>query len=189
MLVSEKEKLCAEIAALAEQHGRDRSALIPILQDLQDREGWISDFAMQEIARLLDIHPVEVYSVISFYAFLNAEKKGHFIFRLCRTISCDMAGKDRIARQLENELGIKFGETTEDGHFSLEYTNCMGWCDQGPALMVNDQVFTKVTAQKVHDIVEACRRVWALYPTLGDAKTIELPGAMRIGGCNDGGEA
>jgi [NiFe] hydrogenase diaphorase moiety large subunit len=69
-----------------------------------------------------------------------------------------MAGKDRIAQQLRNDLGIDFGQTTPDGQFSLEWTSCMGMCDQGPALLVNDQVFTRVTSDMVHDIVEACRR-------------------------------
>ena len=117
---------------------------------------------MQVIADLLDIHPVEVYSVVSFYAFLGSEPPGQFVIRLCRTISCDMQGKDRVARQLENDLGIDFGETTADGNFTLEWANCMGMCDQGPALLVNDRVYTQVTPEKVHEILEECRRAFGL---------------------------
>src|SRR5208283_2376761 len=95
----------------------------------------IDSYAMQVIAELLDIHPVEVHSVVSFYAFLGDKPQGRFVIRLCRTISCDMQGKDRVMRQLENDLGIQFGETTPDGSFTLEYANCMGMCDQGPALL------------------------------------------------------
>ena len=62
------------------------------------------------------------------------------MIRLCRTITCDMAGKEHVARQLENDLGIDFGETTPDGKFSLGWANCLGMCDQGPALLVNDDL-------------------------------------------------
>jgi NADH:ubiquinone oxidoreductase subunit E len=180
MLVLEREGLGKEIAEICERHGRDRAALLPILQDLQDRRGWVSDYAMQEIAHHLGIHPVEVYSVLTFYAFLSGEKKGRFVLRLCRTVSCDMLDKDRVARQLEQELGIRFGETTADGRFSLEWTNCMGMCDQGPALLVNKQIFTKVTPQRVHEILEACRRVWALYPERSEIEAMELAGAICV---------
>ena len=163
MLATEQQNLGAEIAQLAEKHGRDRSALIPILQGIQERYHHISDFAMQEVARLLDVHPVEVYSVVTFYAFLNTKELGRFVIRLCRTISCDMQNKDRVARQLRNELGIEFGETTPDGNFTLEWANCLGMCDQGPALLVNDQVYTRVTPAMVHEILEACRRTFGVY--------------------------
>jgi NADH:ubiquinone oxidoreductase subunit E len=167
MLVTEHERLRDEIVALAERHGRTRSALIPILQEIQRRHLQISEFAMQITADLLDIHPVEVYSVASFYSFLDHAPKGRFTVRLCRTISCDMAGKDAVARQLQNDLGVDFGETTPDGKFSLEWAACIGMCDQGPALLVNDQVFAKVTPEKVHAILDGCRRTFGVYATEG----------------------
>jgi [NiFe] hydrogenase diaphorase moiety large subunit len=153
MLVLEKNAITEEIENLAEKYGSNRDALLPILQELQINHGYISDFVQQEVARILDIHPVEVYSVITFYSFLYTEPKGKYIIRLCRTISCDMAGTKSIARALERELGIKFGETTPDKKFSLEYINCMGMCDQGPALLVNENVHTGLTPRKVVDII------------------------------------
>ncbi len=163
MLVTERERLRDEITALADQHGRQRSALIPILQEVQRRHLQVSDYAMQVVADLLDIHPVEVFSVVSFYSFLDERPKGRFIVRLCRTVSCDMAGKAAVARQLENDLGIGFGETTPDGRFTLEWANCIGMCDQGPALLVNERVHAKVTPERVHEILEACRRTFGIY--------------------------
>lgn len=163
MLAMEQQRLSREIVELAESHGRDRGALLPILQAVQEKYHHISDFAMQEVANLLGIHPVEVYAVVTFYAFLGEERKGRFVIRLCRTISCDMQNKDAVARQLENELGIQFGETTPDGRFTLEWANCIGMCDQGPALLVNDQVFTKVTSDKVLDVLDGCRRAFGVY--------------------------
>jgi NADH:ubiquinone oxidoreductase subunit E len=163
MLVTERERLRDEITALADRLGRERSSLIPILQEVQTRYLQISEYALQVVADLLDIHPVEVYSVASFYSFLDHAPKGRFVIRLCRTISCDMAGKDAVARQLQNDLGVDFGETTTDDKFSLEWANCIGMCDQGPALLVNDQVFARVTPEKVHEILEACRRTFGVY--------------------------
>jgi [NiFe] hydrogenase diaphorase moiety large subunit len=72
-----------------------------------------------------------------------------------------MAGKSRVAKQLESDLGIRFGETTSDGRFTLEWANCLGMCDQGPALLVNDKIFTQVTSQQVHEILELCRQSYA----------------------------
>ncbi len=154
MLVVEKNALTQEIEALIEAHGNEREALLPVLQEIQMRHGYISDFAQQEIARCLDIHPVEVYGVITFYSFLSTKPKGKNIVRLCQTISCDLAGKAAIARTLERELGLKFGETSADHKFTLEYANCIGMCDQGPALLINEQVFTKVTPNKVVEILK-----------------------------------
>jgi len=163
MLVTEHDRLAQELRDLADRFGRDRSALIPILQEIQKKRYHISGHAMQEIADLLGIHPVEVYSVVSFYSFLDDKPKGQFVIRLCRTISCDLAGKDRVARQLENDLGIRFGETTRDGKFTLEYANCLGMCDQGPALLVNDKVHTCVTPEKVHAILQECRSAFGVH--------------------------
>ncbi|HPI38963.1 MAG TPA: NAD(P)H-dependent oxidoreductase subunit E, partial [Ignavibacteriaceae bacterium] len=120
MLVYEKNTITEEIETLVEKYGSDRAALLPILQNIQAKYNYISDYAQQEIARLLDIHPVEVYGVISFYAFLHSKPQGKNIVRLCKTISCELAGKDKIEKAIERELGIKFGETTKDMKFTLE---------------------------------------------------------------------
>jgi len=153
MLVLEKNSLTEEIEKLVEKYGNNRSALLSILQEIQQKHSYVSDFAQQEVARLLDIHPVEVYSVISFYSFLNSSPKGRNIVRLCQTITCDMHGKDAVAKAIERELGIKFGETTKDKKFTLEYANCLGMCDQGPAMLVNDKVYSKLTPEKAVEIL------------------------------------
>ena len=163
MLVSEREQLREKIIHWVEQYGADRSALIPVMEEVQREYGHISEYVMQLVADILDIHPVEVDSVVSFYSFLGHRNKGRFIVRLCRTVSCDMQEKQRVAQQLENDLGIRFGETTPDGHFSLEWANCLGMCDQGPALLVNERIYTQVTPEKVHDILEECRSTFGVY--------------------------
>jgi NADH:ubiquinone oxidoreductase subunit E len=161
--VSQQQKMQDDIRAIVDQQGRTRAALMPVLQEIQCRHSSVPDFAMQVVADELGIHPAEVYGVVSFYAFLHHEARGRFQVRLCRTISCDLAGKSRVARQLENELGIPFGGTTADGRFSLEWASCLGMCDQGPALLVNDRVYTRVTPDQVHQIIEDCRRVFGAH--------------------------
>ena len=154
MLVYEKNALSEEIELLVEKYGVERSSLLQILQDVQRKHNHISDFAQQEIARLLSIHPVEVNSVISFYSFLHSKPQGKNTIKLCRTISCDMAGKQKIEDALIRELGISFGETTKDKKYTLEHTNCIGMCDQGPAMLINDKVFTRLDPEKAVNILK-----------------------------------
>ncbi|NJD22826.1 MAG: NADH-quinone oxidoreductase subunit NuoE [Melioribacter sp.] len=153
MLVLEKNAMTDEIERLVDKFGKNRSSLLPILQEIQKNHKHIPDYAQQEIARLLDIHPVEIYSVISFYSFLNTKPKGRNIVRLCQTITCDLAGKKAVANAIERELGIKFGETTKDNKFTLEYVNCLGMCDQGPALLINERVYPQVNPEKAVQIL------------------------------------
>jgi NADH:ubiquinone oxidoreductase subunit E len=157
MLVLEKNSITEEIEALVVEHGSERSALMPILQSVQSKHRYIPDFAQQEIARLLDIHPVEVYSVISFYSFLHSEPQGRNIVRLCKTIVCDLAGKTEVEKAVMRELKINVGETTTDKKVTLEHTNCLGMCDQGPAMMVNDKIFTKLTPEKAVEILKSIK--------------------------------
>jgi NADH:ubiquinone oxidoreductase subunit E len=180
MLVTERERLTREVRDLAERLGRDRTSLVPILQRVKAIYSQVDPYAMQVIADELDIHPVEVYSVASFYAFIGDDRQGEFVFRLCRTICCQLQGKDRIARQLENDLGIGFGETSDDGKFTLEWANCMGMCDQGPALLVNDRVYVQVTPEKVHQIIEDCRRTFGVFAPEQKKEYAEWPLQLRV---------
>ena len=153
MLIEEKNALSEEIEGYIKEYGASRTALLPVLQAVQRKHSFISDFAQQEIARILDIHPVEVYSVISFYSFLHSKPTGRNVVRLCRTISCDMTGKSQIENAIKRELGIEFGETTKDNKITLEYTNCVGMCDVGPAMIINDRVYTKLNPEKAVNIL------------------------------------
>jgi len=161
MLVTQQEQLRADVTALVDKLGPGRSSLIPILQSVKSHYHGVDADAMQIVADLLDIHPVEVYSVATFYAFLDPAPQGEFVVRLCRTISCELAGKDAVARALEGELGIGFGETSADGRFSLDWAACMGMCDQGPALLVNDKAYTRVTPDTVREIAAECRAAYS----------------------------
>jgi len=153
MVAAEQEKLREEVLAVAALTGYNRASLIPILREVKQKYRGIDSDAMQLIADVLGIHPVEVDAVSTFYSFIQPEMQGQFVFRLCRTYSCELAGKELVARQLEHALGIGFGETSSDGAFSLEWANCMGLCDQGPAMLVNDEVYNLLTPEKIDKIV------------------------------------
>ncbi|RPI32344.1 MAG: NAD(P)H-dependent oxidoreductase subunit E [Actinomycetota bacterium] len=161
MLATTPDQLRAEVAELIEKLGPGRSSLIPILQEVKRRYRGVDPEAMQVVAEALDIHPVEVYSVASFYAFLHGAPEGRFVIRLCQTLSCDFAGKQAVAEALQKELGVGFDESTDDGLFTLEWASCMGMCDQGPALLVNDRVYTRVTPEQVPAILADCRTLAA----------------------------
>lgn len=153
MLVMEKNSLSEEIEKLVDLYGKERSSLLPILQGIEKNHRYVSDFAQQEVARLLGIHPVEVYSVVTFYSFLTHKPRGRNVVRLCQTITCDMMGKKAVADAITRELGVDFGETSKDKKITLEYANCLGMCDQGPAMIVNDQVYSHLTPEKAVEIL------------------------------------
>jgi len=148
------EGLKETILEIVEKHGRERDSLLPILIDINIKYGYVSTEAMVELSNITDIPIGNIHGVVSFYSFLSIEKRGKFIIRLCRTISCDMADKDKIVRVLEKEIGVPFGETSKDGLFSLEFTNCIGMCDNPPAMLVNDKVYGGLTPEKVVEIVD-----------------------------------
>jgi NADH:ubiquinone oxidoreductase subunit E len=153
MLVTDRDRMREDVTAIGELTGFNRSSLIPMLQEVKQKYHGIDSYAMQTIADVLDIHPVEVYAVATFYAYLSPGLEGRYVFRLCRTLSCEFEGKEQVAKELEKDLGIAFGETSADGSFSLEWANCMGMCDQGPAMLVNEKVYSQLTPTKVRAIV------------------------------------
>jgi len=141
------------IKGLADQHGRNRHNLLPILQGVVEQEKYLSEFSMIEIARELDIPAAEVFGTATFYSFLENKKMGLFIIRICKTISCSMKGSNQILLTIEDMLKITVGETTPDGNFSLLQTNCLGFCHKAPAMLINNDVYTELTPEKVREIL------------------------------------
>ncbi len=150
-------ELIAIIDELVARHGRDRSALIPVLQDLHAARRRIGPTAMRVVADRLGIPPTDVYGVVTFYSFLGMGEVGQHVIRLCRTISCGMAGAEHIADHLRRELGIDFGETTPDGLFTLEWANCIGRCDTAPAMLVGRQAVGGLTPELVSEVIAGLR--------------------------------
>jgi len=143
----------ALVKELSAKHGTDRRNLIPILQGIIAQERYLSSEAMIEVAKNLDISSAEVYGTATFYSFLDTKPRGKYVIRICRTIICEMQGKADIIKTISELLRINVGETTHDNKFTLVETNCLGWCNHGPAMLINDEVYTELTPEKVREII------------------------------------
>ena len=141
------------IKDLADQYGRKRESLLPIMQAVVEQENFLSEYSMVEIAREVDIPASEVYGTATFYSFIETKPAGRFIIRICKTITCAMKGKNQVLFAIQDMLKIKLGETTPDKRFSLLETNCLGWCHKAPAMLINNEVFTELTPEKVREIL------------------------------------
>jgi NADH-quinone oxidoreductase subunit E len=141
------------IRDLVDKHGRQRTALMPILQGVVDTKNYISDTDMTEIAKELDLSAAQVFGTATFYSFLSTESLGKYVIRVCKTITCDMHGKRQIVQTIEDMLKIKAGETTPNKKFTLLETNCLGWCHEGPAMLINEKPYSGLTPERVHDII------------------------------------
>ncbi len=143
------------VAQATQKYGRTREKLMPILQFICQEHHYLSLELMREVATQLDISAAEVHGMASFYSFLPTEERGKYTIKVCRTISCDMKNKNSIINTLRDFLKIGVGETTADKKFSLVETNCIGWCDKAPAMLINDEPYTSLTPVKVKEILES----------------------------------
>ena len=132
------------VSTVCQAYGKDRGRLLDIARDVQEKLGCVDGKSVNRIAEELSIPRVEVESLVSFYSFLYSELKGQVRISLCNDVPDRMKGADRIAAELEEELGIQVGETTPDGRFSLQYASCIGQSDQAPAALVNDLVVPRL---------------------------------------------
>ena len=142
------------VKELSEKHGHRRDSLLPILQGIVAKHNYLTDEAMVEVAKELDISAAEVYGTASFYTFLDTSVRGKYVIRVCKTITCSMKGKSDVIHTIEDMLKIKVGETTSDNLFSLIETNCIGWCHKAPAMLINDLPYTELTTEKVAEIIK-----------------------------------
>jgi len=139
---------------IVDKLGYERENLLPILQEVVKTERYLSEASIKIIAKEMDISAADIYGVASFYSFLDLQPRGQNIIRICKTITCFTKGKDEIIEAIENRLKIKIGETTLDNKFSFLSTNCIGWCHEGPAMLINDKVYTKLTPEKAVVAIE-----------------------------------
>ena len=135
-------------------YGRSRENLLPILQMVRREHNYLSEDQLRDIAREMDLSSADVYGVATFYSFMDMQPKGKNIIRICKTITCFMKGKDSIVTAIEDTLGIKMGDTTPDRKFSLLEANCIGGCHKGPAMLINDKVYTELTPEKAVQALE-----------------------------------
>ena len=138
--------------------GKQKSALLPILHVAQETFGWLSPETMDYVASLLNIAPIEVYEVATFYSMYNLKPVGKHLFEVCQTGPCMLNGSDEIIEYIKEKLDIKVGETTADGLFTLKTVECLGACGYAPMMQMGKTYREHLTKEKVDQIIEECRR-------------------------------
>ena len=138
--------------------GKQKSALIPLLHMAQDENGgWLSVEGMDYVAGLLQIKPIEVYEVATFYSMYNLKPVGRYVFEVCQTGPCMLNGSDQIIDYIKEKLNIKIGETTADGLFTLKVVECLGACGYAPLMQLGKIYKEHLTKEKVDQIIAECR--------------------------------
>lgn len=137
--------------------GRQKSALLPVLHLAQQEfGGWLSVEAMDYVARLLQLEPIEVYEVATFYSMYNLKPVGKYMFEVCQTGPCMLNGSDQIIEYIYQKLGIRPGETTGDGMFTLKTVECLGACGYAPMMQLGKNYREHLTKQRVDEIIAEC---------------------------------
>ena len=135
-----------------------RDSLIPILQDIQDRLGYIPREAVRDIGKHLNLPASKIYGVATFYNQFRFEPLGKYHIQICRGTACHVKGSEKVLETLERELGIKTGRTTRDGLFSLEVVACLGACGLAPVITVNGEVYANMDSEKVKKLIKSLKK-------------------------------
>jgi NADH-quinone oxidoreductase subunit E len=142
--------------------GKQKSALLPVLHLAQDTfGGWLSTETMDYVASLLQIEPIEVYEVATFYSMYHLKPVGKYVFEVCQTGPCMLRGCDDIIQYITQTLGIRAGETTTDGLFTLKTVECLGACGYAPMMQLGKYYREHLTKEKVDAIIAECRKTAA----------------------------
>ena len=142
--------------------GKQKSALLPLLHLAQEENnGWLSVEAMDYVAEFLQLKPIEVYEVATFYSMYNLKPVGKYVFEVCQTGRCMINGSDNIIEYIKEKLGIGVGQTTEDGMFTLKTVECLGACGYAPMMQMGKFYKEHLTKEKVDMIIEECRKTAA----------------------------
>lgn len=144
----------AAIDSILTGHSRGRDELIPILQNVQKEYGYVSAESVRYISRYLKITENQIYGVSSFYAQFRFTKPGRNQIRVCLGTACHVRGGATLLEMLERSLGIRCGDTTPDGRFDLERVACLGCCALSPVVQINDEIFSRLTVNKLMELLK-----------------------------------
>jgi len=144
----------SEIARIVEEHGGERGELIAILEDIQAKYSYLPEEALRAVAEKTGRSLVDIYGVATFYRWFSLKPRGKHLITCCVGTACHVRGAPKVAQELERELGVKAGETTPDGRFTLETQNCLGGCALGPIVVADGHYFPNVGSAAVPRIVE-----------------------------------
>ncbi|MBN1566324.1 MAG: NADH-quinone oxidoreductase subunit NuoE [Acidobacteria bacterium] len=147
-----------DMEAVLKKHPRaGRDALIPILQEVQESQGYLSREAVTRISKHLNLPAAKIYGVATFYNQFRFQPKGKYHFTVCRGTACHVKGSNRVLEMAQKMLKLKPGQTSRDRLFSLETVACMGACGLSPVMNLNGEFYAKVTPQKLVKIIQECR--------------------------------
>ena len=149
-----EEKTVKELEKILSGYSNDKSNLIQILNEVQEKFGYVPTIAQEEIAKYLGIEVAEVYGVVTFYSRFTLKPKGKYAISVCMGTACFVKGGEQILERVKQKLGIEEGQTTEDGKFSIDATRCIGACGLAPVFTVNDEVYGKATPQLVDKVIK-----------------------------------
>ncbi len=155
------DELMARINELISHYPEDKkkSALLPVLHAVQDaHNNWLSVALMNKVAEILDITPIEVYEVVTFYTMFNQKPVGKYMFEFCRTSCCALRSGEELMDYTCDKLGIRPGETTQDGLFSVVGVECLGACGYAPMLQLGDYYHERLTKEKVDALIDDCKQ-------------------------------
>lgn len=138
---------------------KKKSALLPVLHEVQDaHDNWLSVELMDKVAEILEIKPIEVYEVVSFYTMFNRAPVGKYMFEFCRTSPCCLRGMEDLMEYTCEKLGVQPGETTPDGMFTVVGVECLGACGYAPMMQIGDHYHEHLSKEKVDQIIDDCRQ-------------------------------
>lgn len=152
-----KEERSALISRVLEERKDQAGALLPILHGIQDALGHVPPEAIAQIAQALNLSRAEVHGVVSFYHYFRTTPPGRHTLYLCRAESCQSMGANRLVEHAKAKLGVGFHETTADGAFTLEPIYCLGNCACSPAMMIDDEVYGRVTPERFEEVVRSVK--------------------------------
>jgi NADH-quinone oxidoreductase E subunit len=135
--------------------GKNKENLLILLQEAQNKSGYLSQELMVELAKSLNVSLSDVYGVATFYSFLSAKPQARNVIRICKSVPCYLKNSQMIIETVGNEIGIKPGETTPDDKLSFQLTNCIGACDKAPAMMINHEVYGDLNPNKIAQILKS----------------------------------
>jgi NADH-quinone oxidoreductase E subunit len=134
-----------------------REDLIPLLQDIQEAAGFLSEEAIVEVGNLLNMSTTKIFGLATFYDQFRFIPAGKVHLRICNGTSCFLNGSKSVIRKIKDELGVDPGQTTRDGNFSYEIVTCMGGCTNGPVILVNGEFYTNIKPEQLPDLISRLR--------------------------------
>jgi len=146
-----KPETIEKIDKLVPRYPTQRSAALPLCHLVQEDQGYLSNQAMEWIAERLNLQPINIIEIVSFYPMLRTEPTGEYHVRVCRTLPCALAGAYKTCQRLEEEFGCKVGQTSEDGKVTLEFVECHADCGKGPVVMVGEDEYTDIDPDKASE--------------------------------------